>query len=220
MGAYAEMAADAGMFGLVMGGGAHRRWSNVVPFGGAEPVMSTNPYALAMPGGPFGPIVADFATSTAADGKIAVLRAEGKTVPEGWILDKHGKPTTDPEAFFDGGRHLPAAGHKGYGLGLMAELIGDAALGCPPNFNWFVMVVDLGVFSAADSYGERAEAYLAHVKATPPAPGFTEVLLPGEPERRAAAARAKEGVEIPNLVWSELLEAASAVGLDLGEILA
>ena len=78
-----------------------------MPFGGRAPIFSTNPYAFAMPGGCFGPIVADFATSTVADGKVAVYRAEGKTLPEGWILDKEGKPSTDPEAFFDGGMHLP-----------------------------------------------------------------------------------------------------------------
>jgi LDH2 family malate/lactate/ureidoglycolate dehydrogenase len=180
--------------------------------------MSTNPYALAMPGGRFGSVVVDFATSTVADGKIAVHRAEGRAVPEGWILDKHGQPTTDPEAFFDGGMHLPAAGHKGYGLGLIAELIGDAALAAPPEFNWFVVAVNLGAFRPPDAYAETAETYLQFVKDVPPAAGFDEVLLPGEPEQRAAERRRAEGIPIPESVWEQLLATGQSVGVDVGAV--
>jgi len=215
IGHFAEAAARRGHFALVFGGGAHENWRNVVPFGGSQPIFSTNPYAFALPGGRFGPIVADFATSTVADGKVAVYRAEGKALPEGWILDKHGQPSTDPEDFFDGGMHLPAAGHKGYGLGLIAELVGDAVLNAPPEFNWFVITVDLGFFRPAEAYDESAEKFLQFVKDVPPAEGFQEVLLPGEPERRAAERRSREGVPMPETVWQQLSEAGRSVGLDL-----
>ena len=216
IGHFAEAAARRGFFAMILGGGAHRIWSNVVPFGGTRPVMSTNPYAFALPGGRFGPIVVDFATSTASDGKIAVHRALGKPVPEGWILDKDGRPTTDPDDFFDGGMHLPAGGHKGYGLGLLAELIGDALLATPPEFNWLVQVVDLGLFRDASDYAGTAEAYLEMVKKVPPAAGFDEVLLPGEPETRAAARRGAEGVPIPEPVWDQLRAAAAELGVAFG----
>jgi len=189
-----------------------------VQFGGSQPIVSTNPYAFAVPGGRFGPIVADFATSTVADGKVAVYRAEGKVLPEGWILDKHGNPSTDPEDFFDGGMHLPAAGHKGYGLGLIAELVGDAVLNAPPEFNWFVITVDLGFFRPAAAYDESAERFLQFVKDVPPAEGFQEVLLPGEPERRAAERRGRVGVPMPAKVWQQLSEAGQSVGLDLAAV--
>ena len=217
VGHFAERAAGHGLLAIVLGGGAHGKWANVVPFGGTKPVMSTNPYALAMPGGRFGPVLADFATSTVADGKVAVCRAEGKAVPEGWILDKHGRPTTDPEAFFDGGMHLPAAGHKGYGLGLIAELVGCAVLDFPPEFNWFVIAVNLGAFRPAADYAVSAERYLELVKEVPPARGFDEVLLPGEPERRAAVRRRAEGVPIPKPVWERLGAVAGTLDVALPE---
>ena len=216
IGWFAEAVAAAGMFGLVFGGGSHRIWSTAPPFGGAKPLFSTNPYAFAMPGGRFGTVVIDFATPTVADGKIAVHRAEGKPLPEGWIVDKHGDPTTDPEDFFDGGMHLPAAGHKGYGLALIAELMGDAMLAHQHELNWLVVAIDIAAFRAADDYATSAEELLQKVKDVPPATGFDEVLLPGEPEARRAAERCKAGVPIPDAVWQEIIEAAAKVGVAVG----
>ena len=213
IGWFAEAVAEAGMLGIVFGGGPHRIWSTAAPFGGAKPFFCTNPYAFGMPGGRFGPVVIDFATSTVADGKIAVYRAEGKRLPEGWIVDKNGNPTTDPEDFFNGGMHLPAAGHKGYGMALFAELMADAMLAHRHEYNWLVTVVDIGVFRAAADYAASAEELLQKVKDVPPAAGFDEVLLPGEPEARRAAARAASGVPIPDGVWTEIKEAAATVGV-------
>ncbi len=210
---FAEAIAAAGMFGVVFGGGAHETWSTAPPYGGARPLFSTNPYAFTMPGGRFGPVVADFATTTVADGKIAVYRSEGRPLPEGWIVDKHGRPTTDPEDFFDGGMHVPAAGHKGYGMALIAELMGHAMLDGNGDFGWLVTVVDIAAFRAADDYAASAEELLQKVKDVPPAPGFDEVLLPGEPEARRAAERAETGVPIPDGVWAEIVEAAAKVGV-------
>ena len=216
IGWFAEAVAAAGMFGLVFGGGSHRIWSTAPPFGGAKPLFSTNPYAFAMPGGRFGTVVIDFATTTVADGKIAVHRAEGKPVPEGWIVDKHGNPTTDPEDFFDGGMHVPAAGHKGYGLALIAELMGDAMLAHQHEYNWLVVAIDIAAFRAAGDYAASAEELLQKVKDVPPATGFDEVLLPGEPEARHAAGRRKAGVPIPDGVWAEIVEVAAKLGIDVG----
>jgi LDH2 family malate/lactate/ureidoglycolate dehydrogenase len=220
LGGFAERAAAEGLFVIIFGGGAHRVWRNVVPHGGAEPVMSTNPYAFALPGGRRGPVVMDFATSVVSDGKIAVHRAEGKPLPEGWVLDKHGQPTTDPEAFYDGGLHLPAGGYKGYGLGLIAELIGDALLQTPPEFNWMVIALDLSAFGSLQRYAEGADAYLDFVKGVRPAEGVAEVLLPGEPERRRAEVRARDGVPLPDKVWVQLKAAAAELGLDIAALAA
>ena len=213
IGRFAEWAARRHMFAMVLGGGAYRIWSTVVPFGGAANILGTNPYAFALPGGRFGPIVVDFATSVTSGGKIAVHRSENKPVPEGWILDKHGKPTTNPADYFDGGMQLPAAGHKGYGLALIAELIGEAVLNFPPEFNWLVVVIDLGTFRPAADYAATAEAYLQKVKDVPPADGFDRVMLPGEPEFQTTRERERNGIPIPEPVWAEISEAAAKLGV-------
>ena len=96
MGAYAEQAAAAGCLAISFGGGGRRLWGNVVPFGGIEPVMSTNPYTLGLPGLPDDPVVCDFAISTVATGKVAVARANGETLPPDAAIDRHGNPTRGP----------------------------------------------------------------------------------------------------------------------------
>ena len=95
MGAYAEQAAAAGFLGISFGGGGRRLWGNVVPFGGIEPVMSTNPYTLGLPGMPDDPVICDFAISTMASGKVAVARANGERLPPDTAIDRHGDPTGD-----------------------------------------------------------------------------------------------------------------------------
>ena len=129
MGAYGEQAAESGFLGISFGGGGRRLWGNVVPFGGKEPVMSTNPYTFAMPGLPEDPIVCDFAISNWPAGKVAVARANGDQLPNDIIINKDGKASTNPEDFYNGGALLPAAGPKGSGMGIIAELMGDAMLG-------------------------------------------------------------------------------------------
>ena len=129
MGAYGEQAADAGFFGLSMGGGGRKLWGNVVPFGGKEPVMSTNPYTLSMPGLKNDPLVCDFAISNWPAGKVAVARANNDALPPDIIIDKNGNPSTNPNDFYNGGSLLPIGNHKGYGLSLMVEILGGLFTG-------------------------------------------------------------------------------------------
>jgi LDH2 family malate/lactate/ureidoglycolate dehydrogenase len=213
IGQFAEWAARRHMFAMIIGGGGYRQGPTVVPFGGAANILGTNPYAFALPGGRFGPIVVDFATSVTSAGKIAVHLAENKPIPEGWLLDKHGKPTTDPADFFDGGMQLPAAGHKGYGLALIAELIGEALLSFPPEYNWLVVAIDLGTFRPAADYAATAEAYLQKVKDVPPASGFDRVRLPGEPEVHTTRERERNGILVSKSLWAEIEEAAARLGV-------
>lgn len=217
IGQFTEQAARYGCFAQILGGGAHVDWSTVAPFGGAAPVMSTNPYSFAMPGGKHGAVVADFATSAVSRGKILVHQAKGMPVPEGWLLDRDGRATTDPNDLDRGGMQLPAAGHKGYGMGLIAELLCYAMVTPPPDSpsdaNWLILAVDIAAFRAVADYAAPAEAYLDKVKATRPAEGFAEVLLPGEPERRTERARRENGIELPEATWRAVREAVEAVGV-------
>jgi LDH2 family malate/lactate/ureidoglycolate dehydrogenase len=216
IGAYAERAAERGCFAFICGGGNHRAWPNVAPHGGRKGVVATNPYALALPGGDQGPLVVDFATSATAQGKVMVARDKGVALPEGMILDKQGRPSTDPNDFYGGGALLPAAGPKGSGLALIAELIGEALLGPPHEFNWLFVLMKVEAFRELGAYGADAEAFLARVRACPPQKGFERVDLPGEMERERAARRRRDGIVVDDKIWDGIAQAARKVGIDLG----
>ena len=215
VGRFVEIAAEQGVAAIVIGGGGHRHPGiSVAPYGGAKRVMATNPWAIGLPGGRFGSVVADISTSASAEGKLQVYRAKHEELPPGWILDRDGRPSTDVEDFYGGGVLLPAGGHKGYGLALVAELIGDALLGNPRELNWFVIAIDIAPFQPVADFVRASEAYLQQVKDVPPAPGFDEVLIPGELEARAKERRAVEGIPIPDETWQEMQEIARQVGVD------
>ena len=214
MGAYVEQAAEAGLFATCFGGGGRRLWGNVVPFGGLDPMMSTNPYTIGAPGRPGDPVVCDFAISTLPAGKVAVARVNSQHLPEGAIIDKTGQPSTNPEDFYDGGALLPAAGPKGSGLGIIAELMGDAMLGDATEYNWTMIALKVDAFRPMADYAAAASGFMDEVRGSRPAPGFDKVMLPGERETRLAEAAAEAGLNIEAGVWNGIVEAASGVGID------
>lgn len=215
LGQFAERIAGHGMLAMILGGGNHARWGCVVPHGGRRPILSTNPWAFALPADRHESVVVDFATSAVATGKLRLYRAAGKPVPEGWILDREGRPTTDAEDFFQGGMQLPFGGAKGSGLSVLTELIAEALLGeTPREFHWLVVALDLEAFRPLGQFLRAADGFLDELKAVPPAEGFAEVMVPGEPERRSAAERSAGGIPVPDAVWSSIAAAARSVGLD------
>ncbi|MBC6440496.1 MAG: Ldh family oxidoreductase [Rhodospirillales bacterium] len=141
MGAYAERLAENGLFAMSFGGGNAEKWPQVAAHGGRGGALSTNPWAIALPGGDAGDISADFATCVVANGKIRIRRRTGEPVPEGWIADARGRTTTSIDDYDNGGALLPAGGHKGYGFALIAEMVGRAMMGEPFEFNWIVIAL-------------------------------------------------------------------------------
>lgn len=214
IGAYVESLANSGCFAMAMGGGAYEQGGKVAPHGGASGVLSTNPYAYALPGGSFGPVVVDFATSTIAQGKLMLARNRGEPLPPDSLLDSDGRPSQRPEDFYDGGSLLPAAGPKGYGMALIAELIGCALIGAPKEFNWLIVALDLARFRTPSAFASAAQECLKEVKAVPPRDGFDEVQIPGEPERRTRDQRRKEGIPIDEVLLQSLRDAARALDLE------
>lgn len=214
LGRFVEAAANRDLFAMVIGGGGHRLWATVAPHGGAKPILGTNPFALGLPGGRFGPVVVDIATSAVSWSKLRVYRAKKQPVPIGWILDKDGRPSTNVEDFYHGGMQVPAGGHKGYGLALLAEVIGDSLLGEPREFSWLVITIDIGGFRPVADYLESCETCLQKVKDIPPAPGFDEVLLPGERGARTERERRENGIPVPKEIWQQIREVAQRVGVD------
>ena len=169
----------------------------------------------------------DMTTSTVADGKIRVATNLGTPLPEGWIVDAAGKPSTDPQGYFGEprGAILPLGGplgHKGYALGMMMELCagglsgqGMAAGDSRAPANAFLLTAyDIGHFTDMDFFYDEVEALVGHVKSSRTAPGVTEILVPGEPEFRTERERERTGIPIDDTTWEKVCASARDLGLD------
>ncbi|MBN9280421.1 MAG: Ldh family oxidoreductase, partial [Hyphomicrobium sp.] len=195
IGAYSEAIAREFMWGSVFGGGGNKRLKEVAPYGGRKGVFDTNPYAFSMPLDTQQTTTSDFATSATAQGKLLVFRTNHAPVPDGWLIDKHGRPTTNVDDFYEGGAMLPSAGTKGYGMGFMAELFGDAVLGTPHELNWFIVAVDLKRFVDPGDYFQAANHLKQEIEQCPPADGFERVMWPGQPEIERLEHQSAEGID-------------------------
>jgi (2R)-3-sulfolactate dehydrogenase (NADP+) len=196
------------MVGLAMGNSP----SAMPAAGGKHPVFGTNPIAAAFPRRDAAPLVVDLSLSEVARGKLMVAARDGKPIPEGWALDRDGRPTTDPQAGLDGSM-LPMGGAKGAMLALVVELLCTSLTGAAIGFeasSFFVdegnrprlgqafLVVDPGALAGADTYFARVEALVAEILRD------DGVRLPGA-RRDALAARAeREGIEVPPTVAEAL----------------
>ncbi|HLT02257.1 MAG TPA: malate/lactate/ureidoglycolate dehydrogenase [Geminicoccaceae bacterium] len=196
------------------------------PYGGGEARFSTNPFCAALPGANGPAVLLDMATSKIAIGKARVARNRGVPVPEDSLLDAAGRPTRDPAVMFQEPRGaLIAMGeHKGSGLAIVCELLAGALTGgrtaqpAHPQAggiinNMLSVIVDPEVFGDRSRLQGEIEALIGYVKSARPRPGFEEVLVPGEPERRRRAERLAHGIELDERTWAEILDAARKLGL-------
>jgi uncharacterized oxidoreductase len=223
---YPLMAAQAGFIGLTMADSGQSPKA-VAPFGGREARLGTNPLSIAFPSSIPGGVYIDMATSAVAAGKLNVARARGVPIPLGWLLDKDGKPTTDPNAQSEGGVMLPLGGpegHKGYVLSFavetLAAILPGLGFGIDPqgrhNDGVFMLVMDPKALGPG-GFPEQVEGFVKYLKETPPADGFTEVLYPGEYEYRTTQRRAAEGIPIEDSTWTRLGQIGERFGV--GELL-
>ncbi|MDA1055796.1 MAG: Ldh family oxidoreductase [Planctomycetota bacterium] len=222
LGAYVQMAAEAGMIALATCN-SPINGHFVLPFGGREGRLATNPIAYGVPTGG-DPIVADFSTSVAPEGKIRFYRNEGKPVPDGWILDANGQPTNDPNDFYGPPRGgiLPLGGgvaHKGFALSLLVEILGSALAGVSSkdtevfgNGVCFI-VIDPASFCPLDRFRELIDETVAYMKSSPPVPGVDEVLVPGELEFRTLRRRLEEGIPVDEPTWAAIQLHADRLGV-------
>ncbi len=224
--AHTLLAAESGMIGLLTvnaGGGGQL----VAPFGGVAGRLATNPISIAVPspdGSP--PLVLDIATSVAPEGKLRAYRQRGERVPDGWIIDHAGRLSNDPKDFYGppAGALLPlggSAGHKGYGLALMFDILagGLSGAGCsrpnpqPTGDGLFLMAIDVRQFSPIEEFRTRVAELVEHTKSSPPAPGFQEVMVPGEYEFRQEQKRRREGIVVEETTWAEIQAIAKELGV-------
>jgi uncharacterized oxidoreductase len=217
VGTYGEIAAREGMVALHFVNVASGP-PPVAPFRGKEGRFLTNPVCIAIPGTASNePILLDFATSRVAMGKVRVAHNAGKKMLDGALLDHDGHPTTNPSVMYTEPRGvvLPFGEHKGSGLALVCELLAGAIVGSasvttatPPErgiINGMLsIVIDPAKLSSRDSMLAEIDAMIGWVKSAKPSDLDMPVLVAGDPERIARAARMKNGIEVDNETWSQL----------------
>lgn len=226
LGEFTLLAAEAGMLciGTVNN---HGRGNLVAPFGGSDARLATNPISFACPG-PQRPILVDITTSVVAEGKVRLKKNAGQRVPEGWLIDNQGRPTTDPEDLYTEprGAILPfggPVGHKGFALGVMVDVLSGALSGagcshsstCRLGNAMFFSVTDIEKFVPRAEFLEHVAVLERHLRASPPAPGFQGVLMPGEPEFREEERRRRDGISIDEETWRQFAECARSLGVDV-----
>ncbi len=218
LGYYVEMAAAQGMVAMLWAGGYSEVEPAAAPYGGRTRVLHTNPISVGLPMEENHPMMFDFATTAASGVKIVNARARNEQVPPGYIVDKDGNPTTDPNDFFAGGAHVPFGAHKGYGLMMAAEFLGrifsgadayaDAARGGPIMRHQGVTMIVFrdDLFQPTEQYLKTAQEMEARIHAVPPAAGFNQVLVPGDLEARTREKREHDGMPMEDDVWKALVE--------------
>lgn len=228
LGEYAEIAAANGMLSIIWAGGFGAEKPVAVPFGGRQPVLSTNPIGMGFPVGDGPSIVIDYATTVVAGSKVLTARDRNAQLPPGSIVDKDGNPSTDPIDYLEGGSLLPFGEHKGYALMLAVEFFGRVLSGADafsneekrggPIFRHSgvtMMVMKADLFQSLTDYSTRIKDLGNQIRSVPPAPGFEEVILPGDLETRAEAARGRDGIPIADALWERLEALAESLGISV-----
>ncbi|NWF86107.1 MAG: Ldh family oxidoreductase [Bryobacteraceae bacterium] len=224
---WARSIARNGMIGLVCCNSSNL----VAPWQGRQPRFGTNPICMAVPpaeGGTQEPWLLDMATTTVAANKIFKAHINRQPeIPAGWAMDAEGVPTTSTEAAYHGGLLAPLGGYKGYGLAMLAEILsailGGGAFGPelggirftdrPVRVSHCYIAIDVARFMPPGEFTARVAAYCRMMRETPPAKGYDEVLVAGDPEKRIEAERLVGGIPIPDGNWKDLVEAAARLGV-------
>ena len=225
-GIYPEMALAHGMVGIYA---AVSTINHMAPWGGAEPLMGTNPIAFAIPAGKEAPIVFDIATSLSSFGNIRMRQLSGEPLEEGWVVhSKTGEPILDPNKAHEGVL-LPIGGHKGSGLalmiGLLAGVLNGAAFGRdviesqahgsdPTNTGQFVVALDVSRFIAPELFAAEMDRHLNDLRSSPKLPGFDAIRIPGEDRRRRRVDRSANGVSLPAGQIKQLDDLASKLKIE------
>lgn len=235
-GYYAMMALEKEMIGMTMTNANPL----VAPTFSISKLFGTNPIAVAIPAGKFPPFVADFSTTPIARGKLAVAAKEGKKVPFGYVQDKYGKPSDNPDILKEGGSMLTLGGdyehgsHKGYCMSAVVDIFSAVLSGAnfgpfvPPSVAYlpvlkqktgegtghFFGAMRIDAFRPAEEFKSAMDKWIETVKSAQPAEGQTEVLVPGEPERRKEEKTSKEGIHVITPIAIELKEIADELGIE------
>lgn len=193
------------------------------PFGGADRLIGTNPIIISVPTGGEFPMVMDISTTNVAMGKIQAAEREGKAIPADWAKDHEGNPTTDPAEAFS---LSPIAGHKGYGLAVMVDVLSTMLSGAcfgtdiglfsklePENTGFCLIMIDPSKFMPMEQFKQSADAYIRMMKTSRKAPGVEEIFMPGEIEYKKFGQLKQTGLEFSDALENELAGLAASLGI-------
>ncbi|WP_341837995.1 Ldh family oxidoreductase [Chitinophaga pollutisoli] len=229
-GYHAMMALEQDMIGMAMTNASPL----VAPTFATERMLGTNPIAVAIPAGEQPPFVADFATTTAANGKLEILQRKELEAPTGWVQDKDGNASTNPNELKSGGALLPLGGdrehgsHKGYCLGSVVDIFSAVLSGAnygpwaPPFVSFLPLPPDpvgkglghffgamrVDAFRPADDFKSHMDTWINRFRNAKTVEGKEKVLIPGDPEREMQAYRMDAGIPLLGPVMKDLGEVA------------
>ena len=219
---YTRLAAEQGCIMMLMSNAG----PNMAPWGGLKKKIGTNPWSIAVPGGSYGPVVMDMANSGVARGKIYLANKRRETIPDDWAVDAKGRPTTDPKAALEG-FILPMAGHKGYVMGVMVDILSGVLSGSqfldkvhgpydPTNRSGaghFMVAMNVAAFQPLEEFHQRIDSYIRSLKDVPLAQGHSQVFYPGEMEKLADEKNRQLGLVLPEDTLSDVLRVAKQAGV-------
>ena len=205
----------------------------VVPYGGVKPMLGTNPITIGLPTKQYPNVMLDMATSVVSRGKVLYYEKVSKPLPDGWIVDKEGKPSNNPKDVFDGAL-VPFGLYKGSGLSIIIDMLcGVLAQGkhsrqlgsfhssgledsntAYQNVGFCMGVIDITRFIPFEQFVNGIDSIYAEFKQCPPAEGAEEVMLPGEIEAKQAQKCMEQGMEIPPVIAKEFHELAAQLGIE------
>ncbi len=201
--------------------------NHLPPWGGAEMLLSTNPIAAGIPAGDEPPVVLDMATTVAAYGKVKAKAKRGEPMPEGWMIDRQGRPLLDPKRANEGFL-LPIGEHKGYGLalivGLLAGTLGGAAMGrdvidfnadhvSVTNTGQAILVIDLAAFGDPAQFKHAVDTLVRDIRGSERLPGVERIWLPGEQSHDKRQRYTRDGIPVTAVLLDELNTLAAELGI-------
>ncbi len=225
LGSYTRKAAMEGFAALMAVNGPAN--FSVIPWGGLDPRLGTNPISMAAPWKDDS-FILDMTTSATAEGKLRVATQAGESIPEGLIVDEFGNSATDPNAFYQGGAILPlggALGFKGYGLGVMLDIFCGVLSGAgvarddvtPSTNGVWLQLIDIKQVISTQDYESMINKYVEWIKSSRTTPGVEEILLPGEIESQRRVYHRENGIALSDGTWNQMKELAASLNVALSD---
>ncbi|HDR4695483.1 Ldh family oxidoreductase [Bacillus cereus] len=225
LGYYTRLITEAGLLGIVLTNSG----PNVAAWGGVEAVLGNNAFSVGVPGSEFPPFLLDIATGEVACGRVRQHAERGEKIPEGWILNSNGESTTNPNDLIDGGVVLPFGKHKGFGIGMMVDLLTGVLSGglFAANVNrqredssivagssHTFIAFDFSQYISQDEWEIRINQWISMIKNSKKCDGVNEILIPGEKEKNTLQTRRKQGIPLSMKQIKQFISLAEEVNIE------